>query len=108
MKEHYENIFEVEEFRQLSREKSRFSWFLAILIMMIYFSFILVIAFIPEFFAQPVFEGSVISIGIPIGLLVILSSFLLTGIYVYRANQYYDQKNRDLLQRYMKQRQVDL
>ena len=45
---------------------------------------------------HPIAEGSVITIGIPIGLGVIISAFALTGIFVYRANTEFDRINNEL------------
>ena len=49
-------------------------------------------------FAIPVIEGSVITWGIPVGLFVILLSFLLTGIYVIRANSEFDHLIQDIVE----------
>jgi uncharacterized membrane protein (DUF485 family) len=40
--------------------------------------------------------GGTISLGIVLGLVVIVSAFLLTGIYVRRANGSFDELTRDL------------
>jgi uncharacterized membrane protein (DUF485 family) len=55
----------------------------------IYLSFILLVAFVPQFLGIPIGNG-VTTIGIPIGLLVIISAFVLTGVYVNRANSEFD------------------
>ncbi len=47
----------------------------------IYFGFILLIAFDPKFLGTPIGSG-VMTIGIPVGLFVIVAAFVLTGIYV--------------------------
>ncbi|MGA9268652.1 MAG: DUF485 domain-containing protein, partial [Rhodomicrobium sp.] len=48
------------------------------------------------FLATPIGDG-VITIGILIGLGVIISAFLLTGIYVWAANNRFDEINRELI-----------
>jgi uncharacterized membrane protein (DUF485 family) len=77
------------DFVQLTTARARFSWLIALAMMAIYFGFILLIAFNKELLATRVGEG-VLTIGIPLGLGVILSTFVLTGIYVGRANAAYD------------------
>ncbi|MEE8059274.1 MAG: DUF485 domain-containing protein, partial [Pseudomonadales bacterium] len=72
------------------------------IVMLTYFSFILVIAFAPELFATPIIEGKIITWGIPVGLFVILFSFLLTGVYVYRANKEFDHITKDIVDRVRK------
>jgi uncharacterized membrane protein (DUF485 family) len=61
-----------------------------------YYAFILVIAFNPKLLAIKIAEGSVISVGIPVGILLILFSFALTGIYVVRANGEFDRLNNEI------------
>ena len=87
MQHFYRRIYADPDFHELERKRGRFSWLLASIVMLTYFSFILVIAFAPELFATPIIEGKTITWGIPVGLFVILLSFLLTGVYVYRANK---------------------
>ena len=64
---------------------------LTIVMLTIYFGFVLTVAFDPSFLGTPLFEGSVTTIGIPVGIGVILSAFILTGIYVQRANGEFDE-----------------
>ena len=102
MQHFYRRIYADPNFHALERKRSRFSWLLASIVMLIYFSFILVIAFAPELFAIPIIEGKIITWGIPVGLFVILLSFLLTGVYVYRANNEFDQITKDIIDHAMK------
>lgn len=78
------------DYLRLIGERSRFAWILTIVMLVIYFGFVLVIAFDPEFLGTPLFANSVTTIGIPIGVGVIISAFILTGIYVRRANTEFD------------------
>ena len=94
----YRRVYHNERFHALERRRSRFSWTLAAVMSLIYYSFILVIAFSPELFAQRISEGSVITWGIPTGLAVIISSFVLTGVYVFRANRVFDRLRAELLE----------
>jgi uncharacterized membrane protein (DUF485 family) len=77
-------------------KRNRFGWLMAIVMLTIYYAFIMTIAFAPEVLGQPISDTSVITIGIPIGLGVIVIAFLLTGIYVYRANTVFDRMNAEL------------
>jgi len=86
------------KYQELIAKRSRFAWILSILVCIIYYGFILVIAFNRELLGMPLSEGSVITIGIPIGVLVILSSFILTGIYVWRANTTFDELTKQIKQ----------
>jgi uncharacterized membrane protein (DUF485 family) len=87
------------KYQQLVRTRSVFAWTLAVIVCFIYYGFILVIAFkekIGNVLGTPLNEGEVMTIGIPIGVLVILSAFLLTGIYVWRANTQFDRLTKEI------------
>ncbi len=78
------------KYHELVSKRSRFAWILSIIMLVIYYAFILVIAFSPQSLGVKVSESSVITVGIPIGLLIIISAFVLTSIYVWRANTEFD------------------
>jgi uncharacterized membrane protein (DUF485 family) len=74
---------------KLVAERSSLGVTLSIAMMVIYFGFILLVAFAPGFLSTSL-TGGVTTIGIVVGILVILSAFALTGFYVNRANASYD------------------
>jgi uncharacterized membrane protein (DUF485 family) len=76
-------------YRELVRRRSSLGWMLSLIMLIIYFGFILLVAYAPKFLGTPIGTG-VTTIGIPIGLSVIVAAFLLTGIYVRKANSSYD------------------
>jgi uncharacterized membrane protein (DUF485 family) len=82
------DILEDPDFMELSSKKNSVSITLTIVELIAYFGFIFLIAFDKEFLAQDMSPS--ITVGIPIGVGVILLSWLLTGIYVRWANQKYD------------------
>ena len=86
------------EFKTLVAARSRLGWILTTIMMIIYFGFILMIAFAPAHLGQPIGAG-VTTIGIPIGIFVIASAFLLTGIYVWRANSTFDPISKRIAER---------
>lgn len=85
----YEQVRKNPKFKELVTKRSSFAWKLAFTIFAIYYSFILTIAFIPEVLGKPIGDG-VTSIGIPIGVIIILICFALTGLYTKRANNEFD------------------
>ena len=82
-------------FRELVDKRTRFAWVLTAAMLVIYFGFILLIAFAPKLLGTPI-GGGVITVGIPVGLFVIASAFVLTGIYVHRANAEFDPITRQI------------
>lgn len=78
------------QFQELVSKRSGYNWMMAIIMMVIYFAFILFIAFDPTALGAKISASSVISIGIVTGFLIIIAAFILTGIYVRRANSEFD------------------
>jgi uncharacterized membrane protein (DUF485 family) len=85
----HEKIEQDPDYQELVRRRSSLGWTLSLIMLVIYFGFILLVAYAPKFLGMPLGTG-VMTIGIPIGLFVIVSAFLLTGIYVSKANSKYD------------------
>lgn len=86
----YARIFADAEFQALQRRRQRFSWLLSALVFAGFLLFILLVAFAPAWLAVPMSPDSVISRGIPLGSATIAFGFLLTGVFVYRANGEFD------------------
>ena len=77
-------------FHKLVSERSKFAWKLTIAMLIVYFTFILTIAFNPSALGTPLGDDTVTTIGIPVGIIIIVFAFILTGIYVKRANSEFD------------------
>jgi uncharacterized membrane protein (DUF485 family) len=86
------------KYRELVKARDALAWTLSVLVMIIYFGFILLVAFAPGFLTQPISANSVIPVGIPVGVAVILASVVLTGIYVARANSTFDPLIHEIIQ----------
>ena len=85
------------EHHELRRKRNLFGWSLTALMVVVYYGYIDLIAFNKPFLAQPIGAG-VISLGIPIGLGVIIFTVVITGIYVRRANGEYDRLTAEILE----------
>ena len=84
------------KYHALRRKRAGFGWQLTALMMLVYYGYIALIAFNKPFLAQPIGAG-VTTLGIPIGLGVIVFTIVLTGIYVRRANSEYDRLTAEIL-----------
>ncbi|WP_395666815.1 DUF485 domain-containing protein [Methylocella sp.] len=93
----YEEIQQNPKYQELVRRRSSFGWTLSIIMLVIYIGYILLIAYAPHFLGTRIGD-SVITIGIPIGVAVILSAFILVGVYVGRANALYDGLIHDIVE----------
>ncbi len=86
------------KYQELVAKRSRFGWTLAAIMLVIYYGFILVIAFDKSLLAAKLGATGVMTVGIPVGVLIIISAFVLTGIYVVRANSEFDRLNNDIVE----------
>ncbi len=84
------------KYHELRRKRNAFGWTLTVLMLVVYFGYIALIAFNKPFLAQPIGTG-VTTLGIPIGMGVIVFTILITGIYVRRANGEYDTMTTEIL-----------
>ncbi|MFZ2989589.1 DUF485 domain-containing protein [Ideonella sp.] len=84
------------KYKALKAKRNAYGWALTLLMMVVYYGYIALIAWNKPFLAQPIGAG-VTSLGVPIGLGVIIFTIVITGIYVRRANSEFDQLTRELL-----------
>jgi uncharacterized membrane protein (DUF485 family) len=93
----YQRVVNNPRFRELVQKRSRFAWLLSGITLVLYVAFILLIAFDPQWLGTPLYEGATITRGIPVGVGLIVISFILTGIYVIRANGEFDRLTADII-----------
>ena len=86
------------KYAQLVKARDTLAWTLTVLVLIIYFGFILMIAYAPGLLTQPISSASVIPVGMLVGVGVIIASVVLTGIYVRRANSTFDPLIREIIQ----------
>lgn len=94
----YRRIEDNPKFQELSKRRSRFAWTLSAVVLITYYSFILVVGFAPQWLATPLAEGMTMTIGIPLGVCIIVLSWVLTGVYVRKANTDFDRVTEELLE----------
>jgi uncharacterized membrane protein (DUF485 family) len=77
------------EFRAMAAAKNRISTILTLVTLVVYFGFVFMVAFWKDFFGWKL-PGTRITAGMPLGVGVIIASWILTGLYVRWANRRYD------------------
>ncbi|WP_271565349.1 DUF485 domain-containing protein [Bradyrhizobium sp. CCBAU 11386] len=77
-------------FRQLASERARLGVGMSVVMATTYFAYILTIAFRPGLLGHPLWNGTVITWGVLIGVGLIALGFFLTALYVRRANSRFD------------------
>ena len=90
-KETVDRIQNDPDYKELLSKRTGFAWTLSIIMLVVYYAYILVIAFSKESLHIPVSEGSLMTVGVPVGVAIIIFAFALTGIYVRRANSEFDE-----------------
>lgn len=87
-------ILTSEKFKNLVRQRLTVSILLTIIMLSVYFGFMLSIAFFKDILTIKL--GEYITLGLPIGIGVIVFAWLLTGVYIRWANNKYDKAVREL------------
>jgi uncharacterized membrane protein (DUF485 family) len=85
-----EKIKSNPDYQTLVKKRTSFAIVLTIIMLVVYFAFILTIAFDPSVLGTPLSSDSVTTVGIPVGIVVIVIAFILTGVYTKRANGEFD------------------
>lgn len=82
-------------YQKLVTERTSFGVKLSIAMLVIYYAFILIIAFNKGLLGASL-SGGVMTVGIPVGIAIIISAFVLTGIYVNKANGEFDDMTQQI------------
>ncbi len=77
------------KYQELKSKRSSFGWWLTLAGMLSYYGFILLVAFNKPLLAQKLGNG-VTTLGMPIGVAVIVFTIIITWVYVRRANSEFD------------------
>ncbi|WP_167305212.1 DUF485 domain-containing protein [Sphingobium vermicomposti] len=91
-----ESISADPRYRDLVGQRLRLGWFLSALIFAAFAGYLLLIAFNKGLLETPVGDG-VTSLGIPLGLGLIIFAIALTGVYVAYANRRFDARMAAIL-----------
>ncbi len=95
-KDTYERIRANPKFQAFIKKRNNYSIIMTVLGAIAYYGFILLVAFDKEFLASKM-GGGVTSIGIPIGVGVIVFTIIITWIYVRRANSEFDTESEAIV-----------
>jgi uncharacterized membrane protein (DUF485 family) len=76
-------------YQELKTKRTRLGWWLTLFGMLAYYGFILLVAFDKPLLASKI-GGGVMTLGMPIGVAVIVFTIIITWIYIRRANSEFD------------------
>ena len=85
------------KFAEMVGKRTRFAITLSLIVLVPYYTFMMITAFNPGLLGQPLAEGGVMTVGWPIAAILIVGSWLTTGIYIRRANGEFDAMNTEIL-----------
>jgi uncharacterized membrane protein (DUF485 family) len=94
MKQTARQMLDSPQFKAMVTKRWMISVILTAALFVIYYGYIVLIAVDKPFMAQKI--GDVTTLGIPLGVAVILFSWVLTAVYVIWANKVHDPEVRDL------------
>jgi len=77
-------------YQKLVTTRSGYAWKMSVIMLVVYYTYILLIAFSPETLGAKISETGMMTWGIPVGLAIIIFAFIMTGLYVKRANSEFD------------------
>ncbi len=85
------------KYHELVRKRNSFGILLSILMIINYYGYILLIAFNKQWLSTKIAAGWTMSIGVPLGVGVIIITIVLTNVYVRRANSEFDDLNAEVI-----------
>jgi uncharacterized membrane protein (DUF485 family) len=85
------------KFAEMVGKRTRFAIILSLVVLVPYYTFMMITAFNPGLLGQTLAEGGVMTLGWPVAALLIVGAWLTTGIYISRANGEFDSLNEQIL-----------
>ncbi|MDD3353027.1 DUF485 domain-containing protein [Zoogloea sp.] len=93
----YARIRKNPRFAELVSKRQGFATLLSIIVLVIFYGFFMVVAFNPNLIGQRLSEGSYVTIGIAAELFMFIFFWVLTAVYVKRANGEFDEITAEIV-----------
>lgn len=93
----YERMRDNPKFQDLVARRGRFAWTLAFIVLTMFYGFVMIVAFNPTVLGQPLSEGSKLTVGVTVELGMFIFFWVLTAVYVKRANTEFDALNQEII-----------
>ncbi len=90
----FQEVLKSEEFKRLAKKRWTVSLLLTFVMLLVYFGFLLLVAYDKELLQTKV--GEYTTIAIPLGIGLIIFAWIMTGIYISWANKVYDTEVEEL------------
>jgi len=99
----YDRIRRNPKFDQLVQKRGSFAWTLSAIVLVIFYGFFLLVAFNPKMLGQPIAEESMWAIGYTAEMVMFVFFWLLTFLYVRRANGEFDDLTAEIIKEAQKE-----
>lgn len=93
----YAHIRRNPRFVELVEKRTRFATILSVIVLTIFYGFVLMVAFAPGLIGMRLSEGSNLTFGVVAGLFQFVFFWILTFVYVRRANGEFDDINNEIV-----------
>lgn len=93
----YAQIRANPKFQELVARRGRLAWTLSAIVLILFYGLVLIVAFKPALIGERVAEGSTLTVGVAAGLFMFAFFWLLTALYVRKANSEFDAITRDII-----------
>ena len=93
----YERMRANPKFQDLVARRGRYAWTLAFIVLSMFYGFVMVVAFNPLSLGQPISEGSKVTVGVAVELFMFIFFWVLTAVYVRRANTEFDALTQEIV-----------
>jgi uncharacterized membrane protein (DUF485 family) len=90
------------QFQELVKKRGRFAWTLAATVLICFYGFVLMVAYQPAALGRPLTEGGMLTVGVAIELFLFIFFWLLSFIYVRRANGEFDRLTQEIIKQALK------
>lgn len=94
----YEKVVAHPKYAELMSKRNRFALLLSAIVLGVYYTFVLVATLAPAQFATPIGDDLTWCFGLLAGFAIQAFAFIMTGVYVRRANGEFDSLNRTLIE----------
>ena len=90
-------------FRKPVAIRGGFAWTLSFIVLILFYGFVMAVAFYPATLGKPVSEGSMLTIGVAVELFLFVFFWALAALYVKRANSEFDAMTQEVIKQAQKE-----
>lgn len=99
----YERIRANPKYQELIAARGRFAWTLSAIVLILFYGFVIAVAYMPKTLGQPISAGSVLTIGVALEFFLFIFFWGLSAYYVQRANSRYDALTKEVIREALKE-----